>query len=1308
MKNKQLIAAVLTAFAFSAAHTQAESRRIEAHAKQSAESASAPEIVFSAGTPSSVNDVSYSPDGKYIASGSYDKTIKIWDAATGMCLRTQEGHSESILSVSYSPDGKYIASGSRDKTIKIWDAATGKCLRTLEGHSESIYSVSYSPDGKYIAGGSWGECGETIKIWEAATGECLRTLEEYSGDIDFVCYSPDGKYLASCSDRDDKTVKIWNAASGECIRTLEGHTNTVKSVRYSPDGRYIASTSHDKTVKIWDAKNGSCVFSLTDNHDWILDLRYSPDGKYLAGGMHYGSIKIWDAATGALLRIIEGHSPLLTSVTDRFDEKYYDSYFHIFPDSTGKYFAINDDTTQVFETVSGNCLLSEDDIVYCDFSPDGTQFAGFTYEWHEDDSETTVIKVWDIAKRKLLWSFEVDVILKNIFYCDNGQYILGYTSDYTMEIWDAATGKHIKTIADNWRMRAVGYSPDGRYIAGLTIHNRITLWDAKTKKKIRDLDGQSSFVSSISFRPDGKYLASGGFDGTIKIWELASGNCIKTIKTGFKKVLNVNYTSDGKHLVGIHYDYHYKYGSGEVNYNTIIVWDAENGSALSEGEDLENVSSSVCCTTDGTYMLSGEKYGNYIHIYDLKNKKEISEIKGYTDCFSVSPDNNYAATYYADNTVKIWELATGKLVKTLDGQTGYLASVGYSPDGRSFACGYMDGTVKILDAKTGELLRTFTGHYGSVYSVNFSPDGNSLISCAEFDENINIWDVKSGMRVGTLKGQNYSSNALFNLNYDVEINTRHFNDVTVISQWDSKTHTLIRMSELPNIGAFDARFNGFKYVAASTYYNKIQIFDLATNKVLRTLGEHSGWMRLVRYSPDGRMITSATGDGTVKFWDAASGALLATLYQTSSGDFEWICHTPEGFFSGSEWAAKNFVHIVDGVETVGIDQVFTSLYRPDLVAAKLSGKDISAYADKVNLASLVRSGSAPHTAFLHLPQEADSRDLRLECAVTNTGGGIGSVNLVLNGKNIRLGDNILSESGQTFIIEHTVTLQNGENTLELYATNGADKVESLRAAETVMWRGNVKKPNLYVLTAAVNRYRDKNLRLKHAVSDAEAISKEFASQKKSLYQNIFTVNLFDEDVTKSNLASSFQKLSAQVEADDVFVFYIAGHGTTYEDGDYYYLPSDFRYTGSEAIAQSGISKNDLTKFLSLIKAGKTLILLDTCQSGAFLSTEARSGLTEKTAIDRLTRATGHATIAASSDLQDAMEGYNGHGIFTYTVVEGLSGKADADNDGFITLQELSAYTETEVPRRSYEKWGYEQIPQRDLRRQDFPIYTRKE
>ena len=123
----------------------------------------------------------------------------------------------------------------------------------------------------------------------------------------------------------------------------------------------------------------------------------------------------------------------------------------------------------------------------------------------------------------------------------------------------------------------------------------------------------------------------------------------------------------------------------------------------------------------------------------------------------------------------------------------------------------------------------------------------------------------------------------------------------------------------------------------------------------------------------------------------------------------------------------------------------------------------------------------------------------------------------------------------------------------------------------------------------------------------------------------------------------------------------------------------------------------------LIKAGKTLLMLDTCNSGAFVADLGQRGLSEKTAIDRLTRATGHATLAASSDTQSAMEGYEGHGVFTYVLLEGLKGEADSNDDGFVTLLELASYVENEVPERSYEKWGYEQVPQKDLRRQDFPI-----
>lgn len=419
---------------------------------------------------------------------------------------------------------------------------------------------------------------------------------------------------------------------------------------------------------------------------------------------------------------------------------------------------------------------------------------------------------------------------------------------------------------------------------------------------------------------------------------------------------------------------------------------------------------------------------------------------------------------------------------------------------------------------------------------------------------------------------------------------------------------------------------------------------------------------------------------------------------------ESLIYTPEGFFCGSEWATQNLVYIVDGMDVIGIDQVYNTYYRPDLVAAKMRGEDISEYASSVRLASLVRSGRAPAVSLSGIPAESSGRNMTFDISVRNTGGGIGAVNLLLNGKVIRLSDGVASADGETVEFRHTVTLQNGSNTLEAFALNGAGLVESVRSSAQVVWRGATEKPDLYVLTAAVNRYRDKSLCLNYAVPDAQSVAEGFQKQKSGLYRNVHISQLNDSDVTKEKLATEFLRLSQHIRADDVFVFFISGHGMKYDgDGDYYYLPYDFRYTSEDSIPIGGISKNDLQKNLSKIKAGKTLVMLDTCGSGAFISDSNQRGISEKTAIDRLTRATGHATLAASADSQYAMEGYNGHGVFTYVFLEGIAGAADSNGDGYVTLNELSAFIEQEVPERSYEKWGYEQIPQKNLCKQDFPI-----
>ncbi|MDJ0537800.1 MAG: serine/threonine-protein kinase [Microcystis sp. M53603_WE2] len=263
-----------------------------------------------------VYSLAYSPDGRYLASGSSDKTIKIWETATGTELRTLTGHSMTVWSVAYSPDGRYLASGSLDKTIKIWEVATGK-VRTLTGHYMTFWSVAYSPDGRYLASGS---SDKTIKIWETATGKELRTLAGHSKGVWSVVYSPDGRYLASGSS--DKTIKIWEVATGQELRTLTGHSEGVLSVAYSPDGRYLASGIGDGAIKIWEVATVRELRTPTRHSEVVRSVAYSPDGRYLASGSQDKTIKIWEVATGNELRTLTGHSETVFSVAYSPDGRY--------------------------------------------------------------------------------------------------------------------------------------------------------------------------------------------------------------------------------------------------------------------------------------------------------------------------------------------------------------------------------------------------------------------------------------------------------------------------------------------------------------------------------------------------------------------------------------------------------------------------------------------------------------------------------------------------------------------------------------------------------------------------------------------------------------------------------------------------------------------------------------------------------------------------------------------------------------------------------------------------------------------------
>ncbi|MCW5316385.1 protein kinase [Nostoc sp. KVJ3] len=288
------------------------------------------------GHSSMVHAIAISPDGQLIASGSNDKTIKLWQVGTGKLVRQlgrwSYGHSSMVHSVAFSPisprfsyqgeSGKsagitdmnwgVLASGSWDNTIKLWDVNTGKEIRTLIGHTNWVNSVAFSPDGKLLVSGS-ADC--TIKLWQVNTGIEIQTLTGHSDSVSSIAYSPrtvtttnsqDRQFVASGSN--DYTIKLWQVYTGRNIYTLAGHSFFVNCIAFSHDGEIIASGSGDNTIKLWQVYTGREIRTLIGHSDSVWSVAFSQDRQFLASGSWDKTIKLWHLHSGREISTLTGHS----------------------------------------------------------------------------------------------------------------------------------------------------------------------------------------------------------------------------------------------------------------------------------------------------------------------------------------------------------------------------------------------------------------------------------------------------------------------------------------------------------------------------------------------------------------------------------------------------------------------------------------------------------------------------------------------------------------------------------------------------------------------------------------------------------------------------------------------------------------------------------------------------------------------------------------------------------------------------------------------------------------------------------------